>query len=212
MCNQTLYLQGFDSQGFGAGWELVHSPSRPIGLLTSLSVVSDFIPRLLLTHWHLAPIRFCFYFCFIIVFLWSTKIDAVKVVWNISPDSTLLGVTDAWMKSHFSQSGQVFPQFWVFEAIFEARGKNFRIFKNSVCTFYCTQNDRLNPTVSMQKSVWKTDHPRPRYLWKNKIGLRFGLACHVKKHFCKYIGPGWSVFQTDFCIETVGLRRSFWVQ
>ena len=97
---------------------------------------------------------------------WSTKIDAVKVVWNISPDSTLLGVTDAWMKSHFSQSGQVFPQFWVFEAIFEARGKNLRIFKNSFCTFYCTQNDRLDPTVSMQKSVWKTDHPGPRYLQK----------------------------------------------
>jgi len=57
------------------------------------------------------------------------------------------------MKSHFSQSGQVFPQFWVFEAIFEARGKNLRIFKNSVCTFYCTQNDRLDATVSMQKSV-----------------------------------------------------------
>ena len=31
------------------------------------------------------------------------------------------------MKSHFSQSGQVFPQFWVFEAIFEARGKNLSI-------------------------------------------------------------------------------------
>ena len=23
---------------------------------------------------------------------------------------------------------------------------------NSICTFYCTQNDRLGPTVSMQKS------------------------------------------------------------
>ena len=28
------------------------------------------------------------------------------------------------MKSRFSKSGQVFPQFWVFEAIFEARGEN----------------------------------------------------------------------------------------
>ena len=31
------------------------------------------------------------------------------------------------MKSHFSQSGQVFLQYWVFEAIFEARRKNLRI-------------------------------------------------------------------------------------
>ena len=83
----------------------------------------------------------------------GNKIKKEDAVWNFSPDSTLLGVTDAEMKSLFSQSGQVFLQFWVFEAIFEARGKNLRIFKNSVCTFYCTQNDCLDPTVSMQKSV-----------------------------------------------------------
>ena len=47
------------------------------------------------------------------------------------------------MKSIFSQSALVFPQFWVFEATFEARGQNLLIFKNSVCTFYCTQNDCL---------------------------------------------------------------------
>ena len=76
-----------------------------------------------------------------------------KIVWNISPDSTLLGVTNAQMQSLFSQSGQVFPQFWAFEAIFEARRENFQIFKNIDCTFYCTQNDHLDPTVSMQKSV-----------------------------------------------------------
>ena len=83
------------------------------------------------------------------------------------------------MKSHFSQSGQVFPQFWVFEAIFEARGKNLWIFKNSICTFYCTQNNRLDATVLMEKSAWKTDRSWPRYLRKNKMGLRFGLAGHV---------------------------------
>ena len=74
------------------------------------------------------------------------------------------------MKSLFSQSALFFPQFWVFEAIFEARGQNFQIFKNSVCTFYCIQNDHLNPTISMQKSVWKTDHPGSRYLRKTKWG------------------------------------------
>ena len=41
------------------------------------------------------------------------------------------------------------------------------------------ENDRLDPKVSMQKSVWKTDHPGPRYLRKTKMGLRFGLVGHV---------------------------------
>ena len=65
-------------------------------------------------------------------------------------------VLDASLPKHknlLSQSALVFPQFWVFEAIFEARRQNLPIFKNFICTFYCTQNDRLDPTVSMQKSV-----------------------------------------------------------
>ena len=68
------------------------------------------------------------------------------------------------MNSHFAQSGLVFPQFWVFEAIFEVRGHNSQHLFCSVCTFYCTQNDRLNLTVSTQKSVWKMMHPDPRYI------------------------------------------------
>ena len=133
-------------------------------------------------------------------------------VWDISPDSTLLGATDTWMNSHFAQSGLVFPQFWVFEAIFEVRGQNSQHLYGSVCTFYCTQNDRLNLTVSTQKSVWKTTHPGLRYLRKPIFGWRFGLVRRVKIHFCKYLSPEWLVFQTDFCVETVRLRRSFWVQ
>ena len=54
------------------------------------------------------------------------------------------------MKSLFSQSALVFLQFWGFEVIFEARRQNLLIFKNSVCSFYCTQNSRLHPMVSMQ--------------------------------------------------------------
>ena len=83
------------------------------------------------------------------------------------------------MTSIFAHSIWILQKLSEIEAIFEARGKNLRIFKNSVCTFYCTQNDRLDPTVSMQKSVWKTDRSGPRYLRKTKMGLRFGLACHV---------------------------------
>ena len=116
------------------------------------------------------------------------------------------------MKSLFSQLALFFPQFWVFEAIFEAHGQNFLIFKNSICTFYCTQNDRLDPTVSMQKLVWKSDHRGPRNL------QNYFSTWHAKPNrnlilfFLKYLGLGWSVFQTNFCIETVGSRWSFWVQ
>ena len=31
-------------------------------------------------------------------------------VWDISPDSTLLGVTDTRINSHFAKSGLIFPQ------------------------------------------------------------------------------------------------------
>ena len=142
----------------------------------------------------------------------GNRLKKADAVWDISPDSTLLGVTDTWMKSVFAQLALVFPQFWVFEAIFEARGQNFPIFKNSVCTFYCTQNDRLDPTVSMQKSVWKSDHRRLRNL-QNYFSTWHAKPNHnLILFFLNYLGLGWSVFQTNFCIETVGSRRSFWVQ
>ena len=82
--------------------------------------------------------------------------------WDISTDSTLLGSTDNKLKSLF------FPISSIFSAIlcFWGSGKKFLIFNNSVCTSYCTQNDRLDPTVSMQKSVWKTNHHGSRYLQK----------------------------------------------
>ena len=48
------------------------------------------------------------------------QIKKRKDVQNISPDSALLVITDAKMKSLFSQSGQVLLLFLVFETIFEA--------------------------------------------------------------------------------------------
>ena len=70
------------------------------------------------------------------------------------------------MNSHFAQSGLVFPQFWVFEAIFKVHGQNSQHLFCSICTFYCTQNDRPDLTVSTQKSVWKMTHRGLRYLRK----------------------------------------------
>ena len=116
------------------------------------------------------------------------------------------------MRCLFSQSALVFPQFWVFEATFEARGQNPLIFKNSVCTFYCTQNDRLDPTVSMQKLVWKTNHPGPRSLQKCFWTWHAKRNCNHILFFLKYLGPGCSVFQINFCIDIVGSRWSFWIQ
>ena len=68
--------------------------------------------------------------------------------------------------------------------------KNFQKFFHSICDFYCTQHDRLDLTVSTQKSVWKTNHPGPRYLQK------YFLIGHAKPNrqpilvFLKYLGLG----------------------
>ena len=64
----------------------------------------------------------------------------------------------------------------------------------------------------MQKSVSKSDHRGPRNL------QNYFSTWHAKPNrnpilfILKYLGLGWSVFQPDFCIETVGLKRSFGVQ
>ena len=104
-----------------------------------------------------------------------------------------------------------FPANYVFLGHFWGTRPNFVIFFQSVCGFYGSQNDRLDYTGSMQKSVWKTEQPSPRYQPKPVFKRRFGLASHVSKHFWWYLRPGCSVFKTDFCDETVRLRQSFWV-
>ena len=60
----------------------------------------------------------------------------------------------------FSQLALFFLQFWVFEAIFEARGKNFSISKNSVCTSYCTLSDGFNAKIGLQ-TCFLTWHAKP---------------------------------------------------
>ena len=48
-------------------------------------------------------------------------------VWDISPNSTLLGVTDTKINSHFSRSGLIFPQFLIYMY------KNFDFFLLCLC-------------------------------------------------------------------------------
>ena len=74
-----------------------------------------------------------------------------------------------------------------------------------------TQNDRLEPTVSMQKSVLKNMHWVQRYWRKGSQILSFCLKSQIRIHFCQYLRTRYIFLKTDFCDETVGLRRSFWV-
>jgi len=67
-------------------------------------------------------------------------------VWDISPDSTLLGVTDTRMSGHFAESGLVFPQFWVFESIFELYLQKINFFFTSFAPFIV-----LKTTVSISR-------------------------------------------------------------
>ena len=84
--------------------------------------------------------------------------------------------------------------------------KNFR----SVYRVYGIQNDRLQLTVSTQKSVWKNMHwvlrnrPKCPKIW------RFGLVSWILTLFCSYLGTRWIFFKTDFCTETVSSSPSFW--
>ena len=105
-----------------------------------------------------------------------------------------------------------------FPAILGFWGDFWRLWTNchklfySVCTFYYTQNNRLDLTVSTQKSVLKTNHPGPRNSQK------CFLTWHAKPNrqpimvFLKYLRTDWVIFQTDFCVETVCSGRLFWVQ
>ena len=115
-------------------------------------------------------------------------------------------------EKQFCPIGSSFPAILGFWGDFWRFLKNFHKHFCSICDFYCTQNDRLDLTVSTQKSVWKTNHPGLRYLqkcvstWQTKPNHEPILI------FLKYLGSDWVVFQTDFCVETVCSRRSFWVQ
>ena len=59
--------------------------------------------------------------------------------------------------------------------------------------------------VSMQKSVWKTDHCGPRYLQKCFLTWHAKPNWNTKLFFLKYLGSGKLVFQTNFFVETVCL-------
>ena len=64
-----------------------------------------------------------------------------------------------------------------------------------------TQNDRLEPTVSAQKSVLKNIHRVLRYWPKHLKICRFGLE--ILAHFGEYLGTRCIFFKNNFCVETM---------
>ena len=75
-----------------------------------------------------------------------------------SPDSTLLGFTETYIKSLFVQSGLVFPQLWVFEDIFEVRGQNLLNFFLMFVPFILLKT--TVPILGIEcKNCFKTDYP-----------------------------------------------------
>ena len=76
---------------------------------------------------------------------------------------------------------------------------------------YGTQNDRLELTVSTQKSVLKNMHRVPRYWWKC-VGIWPAKPnLHIFGQFWWYLWTQCIFFKPDFCIETVSSSQSFWV-
>ena len=92
--------------------------------------------------------------------------NKLAVAWDISTDSTLLRVTDTWMKILFAQSGLVFPQFWVFAAIFDDFWKIFINFFTPFVTFIV-----LNTTVLIS-----------RFQRKNRFEKRTTLGRDIYKN------------------------------
>ena len=78
----------------------------------------------------------------------------------------------------------------------------------SVYKVYGTQNDRLELTVSTQKSVLKNMHRVPRYYQKSVENRPSKPNQQNLTHFGRYLGTQCIFFKTDFCVETVSPSRS----
>ena len=110
---------------------------------------------------------------------WLTKLKKLAGAWDISTDSISLRVTYTQMKSLFSQSALVSPQFWVFEVIFEARRQNLLIFKNSVL-YLLLYSKRPSRSYGFNAKIGLKNGP----LWaeifeknQNGVAVWFGVPC-----------------------------------
>ena len=88
------------------------------------------------------------------------------------------------------------------------------ITQKKICSVYGlhgTQNDRLELTVSTQKTVSKKTHRVPRY-WPKCAKIQVAKPnLIILRHFGQYLGTRCVFFKTVFCVETLSSSRSFWV-
>ena len=73
----------------------------------------------------------------------------------------------------------------------------------SVYRVHGAQNDGLELTVSVQKSVLKNIHRVPRYEQKSVKIQDTKPNLHIFGHFGRFLRTQCIFFQTDFCVETV---------
>ena len=79
----------------------------------------------------------------------------------------------------------------------------------SVYRLHGTQNDRLELTVSTQKTVSKKMHRVPRY-WPKCAKIEVAKPnLIILRLFGQYLGTRCVFFKTVFCVETVSSSRSF---
>ena len=121
--------------------------------------------------------------------------------WDILTDSTLLGVTDTWMKSGFAQLALVFPQFWVFEAIFDDFWKffinifapfvTFIVLKTTVLISRFQRKNRFEKRTTLGWDIWE------------KPLLAGGLVWHAmsKNIFVNISAQGGSFFKPIFALK-----------
>ena len=104
------------------------------------------------------------------------------------------------MKSLFSQSGQIFLQFRVFEAMFEAQGNFFGYLKTLFVTIIV-----LKTTVSIPRFQRKDQFEKRTTLCQDICKKNLNMARKTKSQphfvFLKYLGPGWPIFKTDFALK-----------
>ena len=86
------------------------------------------------------------------------------------------------------------------------------ITQKKICSVYGlhgTQNDRLELTVSTQKTVSKKTHRVPRY-WPKCAKIEVAKPnLIILRLFGQYLGTRCVFFKTVFCVETVSSSRSF---
>ena len=104
------------------------------------------------------------------------------------------------MKSLFSQSALVFPQFWVFEVILRLSGKIFKFLKALFVPFIVLKTIALIPQFQCITRFEKRT-TLGQDIWEKQNGVRvwFGVPC--LKTFLQIFQSGWFVLKQILVLE-----------